>query len=122
MNQSIEAKKIQKFCIKVGVVDIHHYHNKIPLNQLDSTEINGSKPIDTIAASTGIIEYVKGYKLIGSNDIVQSDHCAYIVDVNFEEYFQEQLSLSDKINKVMLKPSRRSYGRNLENIQKSNYK
>ena len=70
MNQSIEAKEIQKFCIKVGVIDIHHHYNKILLNQLDSTEINGSKPIDTIVSSNSIIEYVEGYKLIVKNNIV----------------------------------------------------
>ena len=43
------------------------------------------------------------------NDIVLSDYRGYIVDINFEVYFKEQLSQCGKINNVFLNPAGRSY-------------
>ena len=76
---------------------------------MDNTEERGSKPIDTIAASYRISKYVEGSKLIECNDIIFTDHRSYIVDINIEDYFNNQLSGWDEINRVMLNPSRRSH-------------
>ena len=59
---------------------------------MDKTYIGGSTPINSIAASLGLLEYVEGSKLMNHNDIVLSDYRGYIVDINFEAYFHEQLS------------------------------
>ena len=76
---------------------------------MDKTSKKGSQTIDSIAASEGVMEYVEGSKLLDFNDIVFTDHRRYITDVNIEEYFGTQLSNYDKINHVVLNPSRRSH-------------
>ena len=61
----------------------------ISIDKIDKTCISGSTPIDSIATSPGMFEYVKGYKLINYNDIILSDHRGYIVDISFKAYFEE---------------------------------
>ena len=56
---------------------------------MDNTFIRGSAPIDTIAISLGLSEFIKGYKLFKTNKFVVSDHQAYIIDINLEGYFRE---------------------------------
>ena len=88
---------------------MHHMINRIPTNELDKTEVNGTKAIDTIAASYSVIEYVEGCKLLEYNEIVVSDYRVCIIDVNLEDYFNEQLSQWDEINRIMINLVRRSY-------------
>ena len=59
---------------------------------MDNTFIRGSAPIDTIAISLRLSEFVEGYKLFETNKFVVSDHRAYVIDINLEGYFGEQLS------------------------------
>ena len=76
---------------------------------MNSTNKRGSLPIDTIAVSEGILEYIKGCKLLSYAEIVMLDHQSYVIDVNLEEYFEDNFSSWNKINRVMLNHSRRSY-------------
>ena len=59
---------------------------------MDNTHKDGSKLIDSIAASYRIISYIERCKLIEANEVVLSDHRGYLVDINFELYFNEQMS------------------------------
>ena len=67
--------------------DIYHQYNNIPIDQLDSTNIKGSSPIDTIACSNRLLEFVEGSKLVRNNEILFLDYRAYIIDINLEDYF-----------------------------------
>ena len=91
-NQSIASNEIQRFYKEIRVYDAYSYFNNILINELDKTYINRSTPIDSIAVISGLLEYVEGCKLLSYNVIVFLDYCAYIVDINFQEYFNEQLS------------------------------
>ena len=51
--------------------------------------MKGLNLIDSIAVLEGVIDYVKGSKLLDYNAILYSDYQAYIVNINFEEYFEE---------------------------------
>ena len=59
------------------------------MSKMDKMEIQGSKPIDTIAASHRILEYVEGCFLLEYNEIVFTNHRSYVIDMNLEEYFNE---------------------------------
>ena len=48
-----------------------------------------SKPID----SSGIIEYVEGCEVINYNDIIETYYRAYMIDINIDEYFKEEVSV-----------------------------
>ena len=89
--------------------DAHSRINNIDLKQLDKTYINRSKAIDSITVSEGLMKFVEGSKLIYYNKIIFSDHRAYIVDINIDEYFSNQMSSWDEINHVMLNPSKKSH-------------
>ena len=55
------------------------------------------------------MEYIEGCKLLGHNEIVESDYRAYMIDIIIEEYFEEELSMWDNINKVISNPAQRSH-------------
>ena len=42
------------------------------------------------------------------NEVVNMDYRLYVIDMNLEKYFKEELSGWDKINKVMIDPNKRS--------------
>ena len=92
LNQNIATSAVQNFFNKIGIRDIHQTYHQLQFNQMDNTEERGLKPIDTIAASYGISEYVEGSKLIECNDIIFTDHRSYIIDINIKDYFNDQLS------------------------------
>ena len=51
------------------------------------------------------MDYVDGCKLLGNNDIVESEHRSYVIDVALEDYFNNELCEWDNINKTMLNPT-----------------
>jgi len=59
-NQNIASNEIKQFCTEIGVKDIHSTINNINIEELDNTNINGKYPIDSIAASSTISEYIEG--------------------------------------------------------------
>ena len=91
-NHNTAEKEVRLFYAEIGVCDIHHKVNNISLKELDKTYINGSNLIDSIAAMCGIMEYIEGYKLLGYNEIVESDYRAYMIDIVIEKYFEEELN------------------------------
>ena len=108
-NQNINGKEVQKFHEDIGVKEIHVKINNIRMENLDKTYKNGSTPIDSIAATNGVMDFVEGCELLGYNEIVETDHRAYMIDVNINEYFDEEFNEWDKINYVILNPARRSH-------------
>lgn len=109
LNQDIASNEIQRFYRDIGVQDAHSYHNGIGLSQLDRTYIRGSAPIDSIALSNGIMEYVEGVKLFHQNEFVITDHRSYVIDINIQDYFDDEFSMWNQINKAKLNPSRKSH-------------
>jgi len=108
-NQNIMATEMKQFYAEIGVEDIHSRLNNIPEELLEKTFINGSKPIDSIAASEGIFEYIEECQLLDYNQIIFSDHRSYIIDVNIKDYFNNQLSQWEKIKHVILNPTKCSH-------------
>ena len=78
-------------------------------SELDKVYVYGSSHIDSIAVSEGLIEFVEGLKLIPHNEIVQSDHRAYIIYVNLKYYYNDKMSSWDNIDHVILDPAKRSH-------------
>ena len=109
LNQNINANEIKKFFSDIGVEDVHSVINNIRKEEMDKTYVHGSNPIDTIAMSEGLLEYVEGSKLLSHNEIVNTDHRAYVVDVNLEGYFEDEMSSWDDVNHTTLNPSKKSH-------------
>ena len=77
-------------------------------NKLSMNTINDNS-ISSIAVSSGIMSYIEGCKLTNYNEIVETDHREYIIDVAIEDYFSIEFSNWDNINKVILNPLKRSH-------------
>ena len=107
-NQDISSKEITKFHEEIGVRDVHKTINMIGETS-DSTYKHGSKQIDSIAASNGIMNYIEGSRLMNYNEIIQSDHRAYMIDIDIREYFKDEFEGWDNVNRVMLNPARKSH-------------
>ena len=59
---------------------------------MNNTHNRDSSPIDNIAVSLGLIKVVKGHVLLETNDILISDYRSYMIDLNFQRYFDETFS------------------------------
>jgi len=108
-NQNINDREVKKFHEDIGVREVHAEINNIRMDLFDKTYKNGSKPIDSIAASCGIMDFIEGCELLNYNEFIDTDHRAYVIDVNIDEYFNEEFNEWDKINKVLLNPARRTH-------------
>ena len=107
MNQDITSKEIENFFKNCRVEDIHQKLNNVEWKEMDNIYKRGSRLIDIIAVSPGLIEVVEGCVLLEINNIVISDHRSYIIDLNLQRYFDKTFSEWDAINKSTLNPSRR---------------
>ena len=59
---------------------------------MDNKYQNRLKCIDTVTASDNILSFFEGSKLCEINEILDTDHCGYVIDVNFSVYFEEEFS------------------------------
>ena len=57
------------------------------MQELDNACILGMQPIDIIAISSSPLEFIEGCKLLNYDEIALSNHRAYEVGNNIEEYF-----------------------------------
>ena len=73
-------------------MDAHQWCNQIDWNNMDHTQVRGSKPIDTIAVSCGILEYIEGCRLMECKEITLTDHRSCLINLNLVDYFQGQTS------------------------------
>ena len=74
---------------------------------MDNTYRDGSKYIDTITASESILSFIEGCRLYKVNEILDTDHHRYVVDIDLKEYFDQEFSSWDQINKSLLDPEKR---------------
>ena len=108
-NQYLNDNEVRQFHENINVHELHPIVNNVPINQIGKTYKNGSKTIDSIAATSGILEYVDGCELLGYNEVVETDHRSYIVDISLNDYFNDEMSEWESIDKVSLNPARRSH-------------
>ena len=111
-NQDLNDNDVRKFHNAINVHEIHPIINDVQINQIGKTYKNGSKPINSIAATSGILEFIDGCELLGYNEVVETDHRSYVIDISLEEYFNDEISEWDNIDRVMLNPARRSHREN----------
>ena len=97
------------FFAEIGIKDIHKIFNCIDSKSLDHIYRDGSKCIDSIIATSNILRYIEGSTLLEIDEIIDIDHRAYLIDINLSQYFEEEFSNWDKINKCIIDSNRRSY-------------
>ena len=85
------------------------------MNRRDLTYKEGSKPLDLIAASKGLLQYITGYKLINYDEIIPTDYYGFLIDINTDGYF-EVVSLNiQSIDYSKLDSTRKSYREKFSN-------
>ena len=109
LNQDIVSREVQQFFNKLGIKDIHQQYNFIELDEIDNTYRDRSKYIDTIAASESILSFVEGCRLYEINEILDTNHRGYIIDIDLKEYFDQEFSSWNQINKSLLDPEKGSH-------------
>ena len=92
INQDIESLEVQQFHIELRASDVHHAFNRIEFSEMNNTYITRSKPIDSIMVSLNIMDCIEGCELLEADKIIITNHCSCIIDINFERYFNSQLS------------------------------
>ena len=65
--------------------------------------------MNSVATTKGLIQFIKGFLLLEWNEVIITNYRSYIIDINLEEYFQDQFTKWDEINKIILNLSRKSY-------------
>jgi len=63
---------------------MHDLLNSNKTSRRDNIYIIGFKCIDFMVAISGVINFIEDYKLINYNQIIQSNHRRYLIDVNIE--------------------------------------
>ena len=97
MNQNVNYNEIRKFYSEIRVDEVHSRINYVLPDRLDKTHAQWSNAIDSVVALEGLIEFVKGSMIVSNQEIINTDHSAYVIDVKLEEYFNEEFSHWDKM-------------------------
>ena len=101
-NQSLYSKDIEQFMISNGLFEIHNLLNGNNHSKRDNTYIIESKCIDFVAATSRLINDIEGCKLINYNQIIESNHRGYLIDLNLEQYFNMNYFDIDRVNSSQL--------------------
>ena len=56
---------------------------------MDHIYHNGTKCINSLTVSDGIIPFLEGLALFEISKTMRSDYRAYVIDLNLEAYFEE---------------------------------
>ena len=74
LNSQIHEEDIQKFFNRTGLYDVFSYYHDISEHLREPTFIRGPKCMDTLEATTGILDYFEGIRLINFSEIIHTDH------------------------------------------------
>ena len=88
---------------------MHSRINYAPLNKLDKTCICGSNAIDSVAVLEGLMDFIEGSLLVSDNEIVNTDNRVCVIDINLEDYFNEEFSYWNAINHAVLDYAKKGY-------------
>ena len=64
----------------------------------------GSKQVNIVAITEEILDYMDGYKIVNFNEVIKSDHRAFIFNVVLEDYFGNHTNQYGKANRTILNP------------------
>ena len=108
-DQATGGDEMQRFYREIGVKDALWCHDHTPWNVRDVTFKRGSRCIDTIAISDGLMICLEGHEVIDWDEKIKNDHRGHAIDLNLEDFFQESVSKSDCCNRTRLDPGRSSH-------------
>ena len=108
-NEDVNAKNIQEFVVEMGLYEVFGEVHEVDENDRDGTFECGTKCIDYVLVSEGMLNVVEGIELIECNEIVDSDHRGYLTDLNLEMHFEEDFNKEQEIEQRLLNPNKRTH-------------
>ena len=75
----------------------------------EATYYHGSKCIDCVLATEGMLSKVKGCELTECSKIVESDHRGCLIDVDFAEKFSEEFVEDEERMERNLNPKKKTH-------------
>ena len=79
------------------------------LKKMDDTHSRGSKCIDSIEDTPNTRKHIKGSSLHEINEMINNDHRWRVIEINLEDYFKEEFSKWDKIERGVMDPNKRNH-------------
>ena len=83
--------------------------NGVDIEKREATYQYGSKCIDCVLATEGMLRKVKGCELTECSEIVESDHRRCLIDVDFTDYFSEEFVEDEERMEMNLNPNRKTH-------------
>ena len=74
MNKAIDSKNIDKFLISNGLFNVHGWINRVDTQQREATYEFGSKCIDLLVVTGGLLEFIDGCKVIDFKEYITTDY------------------------------------------------
>jgi len=109
MNECVNHPSILTFMSENGLINVHKHKNQINHNASDNTYKHGSKCIDIVMSTYGVIDYITGCQVTECDEVILNDHRGYLIDIEIERYCETIISEYDKPNRNMLKHTRKSH-------------
>ena len=80
-----------------------------PWNDRDVTFKRFSRCIESIAVSEGLMSFIDGFEVIEWDEKMSTDYSSHLVELNLENFFNENLYELYQENRSKLDSSRRSH-------------
>ena len=109
LNQHVEDQQIVQFMNANGLIDVHKHVNDLESNKLDNTFKNGTKCIDVVLSTQGLLEHVAGCQMVECDEVIMNDHRGHMVDLEIERYCEMKLSKCDKPCRSLLNNNKKSH-------------
>lgn len=109
INEDAESTAISNFMLSNELINVHKQLNMIEAGDLDKTFKYGSKCIDVVLCTYGLVDYIEGCQLTECDEILMNDHRGYIVDINVKSFCNSRLNKYDRPNRTMLDNARKRH-------------
>ena len=108
-NQDKASTEVQQFSNELQMKYVCQTTNGIELKKMDDTHSRGSKCIDSIEDTPNTRKHIKGSSLHEINEMINNDHRWRVIEINLEDYFKEEFSKWDKIERGVMDPNKRNH-------------
>jgi len=106
-NQDVTKERIVRFANENELEEIHQEYNFRDDIYRDATHARGQCQIDAIFASKGVLNCIKGSRIMDFNEVIITDHRGFMIDININKYFKKRYSRYDEIQSRTLNPNNR---------------
>ena len=108
-NEDINAKNAQQFVVEMGLYEVFSEIHEVDKNNRDEALEHRMKCTCCVLVSEGTMRIVEVIKLTECNEIVDSDHRGYLIDLSLEALFEEEFNSKQEIELRSLNLNERTH-------------